>query len=187
MSTDSIKASARSGVLWGGASQAAGLLLQLLQSIIAARVLGPDRYAEIAVIYVVASVALPLAQSGLGVSIIYLQERDPRKIAQVQGMSILVATAVAAVIFLIADPVADYFRLESASLLVKISAVTIWFSGLSSVWMSQLKRDLIFRDIELAFLMSYMIGFAVVMGGLYAGLGAASVVLGQACAATLNA
>jgi O-antigen/teichoic acid export membrane protein len=187
MATDSIKASARSGVLWGGASQAAGLALQLLQSIIAARVLGPERYAEIAVIYVVSAIALPLAQSGLGVSIIYLQERDPKRIAQVQSMSILVATAVAALIFLSAEPVAAYFRLAHASFLVKASALTVWFSGISSVWMSLLKRDLIFRDIEIAYLTSYAVGFILVMTSLYLGAGAASVVLGQACAAALNA
>ncbi len=185
--TDSIKASARSGVLWGGGSQAISLVLQLLQSIVAARILGPENYAEIAVIYVVAAVALPFAQSGLGVAIIYFRETDPKKIAQVQGLSVVVASLAAAAIYALAEPVAGYFRLEGAAILVKISAAAVWFAAISSVWQSQLKRNLRFRDVEIAYLASYSIGFVLIMAGLWAGYGAVSVIAGQAAAAFFNA
>lgn len=185
--TDSIKASARSGILWGAGSQALSLVLQLLQAVVAARILGPEQYAAIAVIYVVAAIALPFAQSGLGIAIIYFRESDPKKIAQVQGLSVIVASLAAAAVYALAEPAAAYFRLPDAALLVQIAAIAVWFSAICSVWQSLLKRNLSFRDVEVAYVVSYALGFAIVMLGLWAGYGAVSVIAGQAAAALFNA
>lgn len=185
--SDSIKAKARSGVLWGVVAQLVVVGLQLLQSVVAARLLGPGAYAEIAVIFVVAAVAVPFAQSGLGVSIIYFQECDPKRIAQIQTLSILVATLSAAAVYAAAEPVAAYFRLEGAALLVKIAAAQVWFSAITTVWQSLLKRNLIFRDAEIAYVISYVIGFITIMAGLALSFGAVSVIVGQTVAAAFNA
>ena len=122
-------------------------LIQLLATMVLARVLSPAEFG----IYAIGAAAMALAQSlrDFGVAQYLVQEREltPDRIRTALGVSILIAWTLAASLYGLSDPVARYYDQEGLGGVLRVLSMGFVVLPLSAPALALLRRDLNFDKL----------------------------------------
>src|SRR6218665_3231074 len=158
----SLGARSMSVVFWGAGGSAVRLLMQIATQIVLARLLGPTEYGVFAVGSIVISFSGFFSDIGLAYGLIQKREVSDRDVRFVFTWQIVMGLLVSIAVAWGAGPVAIFFGEPRAEPVVRALAVICLINALAAPAGNLLKRALDFKTQQLAFLISYLIGYVLV-------------------------
>jgi O-antigen/teichoic acid export membrane protein len=163
--------------VWGSGGVA---LLKVMVLVILTRLLAPADFGLVSAALVVIAFSLNFSQLGLGPALIQRPDLQPRHVSSAFYASIGFGLLVAAIIWLAAPLIAQFFRMEHLTPVVRALALVFPIAGIATVPESLLQRDLRFRLLANRDVFAYGIGYGIVGVGLaLLGWGVWALVLAQ--------
>lgn len=151
-----------SAVFWGGFGSALRALLQIITQIILARLLGPSEYGVFAIASIVLSFSKFFSDIGISYGLIQKKTIDDEDIKFVFTWQVILGAAVALGVFLLAGPLARFFNEPRVVPVIQVSSVICFITALASLSGNLLKRELDFKSIQAAQVISYIVGYIVI-------------------------
>lgn len=151
-----------SAVFWGAGGTVLRMLLQIGAQIMLARLLGPDQYGVFAIAATVIGFSAFFSDVGLAYGLIQKPQITERDVRFVFTWQVLLGAGVSALVWLAAGPVAAFFGEPRAEPVLRALSVLCLLNALAAPALNLLKREIDFKRIHIAHLISYLIGYVVV-------------------------
>ena len=150
-----------SGLGWSYLSTFVKALLSLLVLVILARLLTPVDFGLLAIAWIFIMLGNRFGQAFVGPAIIQRAELTDRHIQVGFTLSALIGVALAAMIWLLAPFIGDFFRESTATQVLQALSIIFVISGIGSVPAHLLRRDLRFKELMVADVLAYSIGYGL--------------------------
>jgi O-antigen/teichoic acid export membrane protein len=126
------------------------ITLQLLSSIVLARIIAPEEYGLFAVALIFAGFAAIIKEFGVNNYLVKEKTLSPEIISSAYGTSLLISAVVAISLFLLAYPVAHFYQKPQLIPLLQLLSLNILLSPFGSIIDCLLKRQLLFKPALIA-------------------------------------
>lgn len=166
-----LKQKALSGILWKLMENGGTQGIQLLTTIILARLVDPVDYGPISLTAIFISVATILVQSGFGMSLVQRQDVTEADFSSALWLSMAVALLMSIVFFVISPFVAAYYRSPAVKDVLRVLSVILFFNAGQSVNNGILARKMEFSKIFRASLTAVLSSGTVGITMAYLGFG----------------
>ena len=150
-----------SGLGWSYLSTFVKAFLSLLVLVILARLLTPVDFGLLAIAWIFIMLGNRFGQAFVGPAIIQRAELTGLHIQVGFTLSALIGVALAAVIWLLAPFIGDFFRESTATQVLQALSIIFVISGIGSVPAHLLRRDLRFKELMVADILAYSIGYGL--------------------------
>ena len=150
-----------SGLGWSYLSTFVKAFLSLLVLVILARLLTPVDFGLLAIAWIFIMLGNRFGQAFIGPAIIQRAELTDRHIQVGFTLSVLIGIAMAAMIWLLAPFIGDFFRESTATQVLQALSIIFVISGIGSVPAHLLRRDLRFKELMVADILAYSIGYGL--------------------------
>lgn len=151
-----------SAVFWGAGGTVLRMLLQIGAQVTLARLLGPEQYGIFAIGATVISFSGFFSDVGLAYGLIQKSEVSARDVRFVFTWQVILGSGVTALVWLGAGPIAVFFGEPRAAEVVRLLSVLCLLNALAAPSLNLLKRQLDFKCIQIAQLLSYVVGYVMV-------------------------
>lgn len=149
-------------VFWGAGGTVLRMVLQIGAQITLARLLGPEQYGVFAIGATVIGFSGFFSDVGLAYGLIQKTDVTPRDVRFVFTWQIILGSAVTALVWAGAAPIAQFFGEPRAAGVVRVLSVLCLLNALAAPSLNLLKRQLDFKQIHVAQLASYVAGYLLV-------------------------
>lgn len=149
-------------LFWGAAGSALRMALQVASQVVLARVLGPAEYGVFATCQIVIALSVFLADVGLAYGLIQKADVTDADVRFVVAWQWILGLVVAGGIVLGRDAIAGWFAEPRAAPVLALLAGVCLVNALAAPSLNLLKRDLDFKRVQMASVVSYFVGFFVV-------------------------
>ncbi len=143
-------------VAWGSGIMA---LLKVVVLVLLTRLLSPADFGVVSAALIVIVFALTFSQLGLGPALVQRPELRPEHISTAFYASSFFGILAGATIWLVAPLVAQFFRMDGLAPVVRVLAFLFPIMGFSAVAESLLQRELRFRLLANADVVTYGVGY----------------------------
>ena len=150
-----------SGLGWSYLSTFTKAFLSLLVLVILARLLTPVDFGLLAIAWIFIMLGSRFGQAFVGPAIIQRAELTDRHIQVGFTLSVLIGIAIAAMIWLLAPFIGDFFRESTAAQVLQALSIIFVINGIGSVPAHLLRRDLRFKELMVADVLAYSIGYGL--------------------------
>lgn len=164
------------GTMWSAVDKFGIVLLQFVINIVLARMLTPDDFGVVAMIFIFVAVSQTLVDGGFAAALIQKIEPSPTDYSTIFFWNILFSATLYAVIFVAAPIVAEFFGVEHLAMLLRVLGVVVVINALTLVQRTTLRKKLDFKTIAIVDLLAYSISAAVAVLMAHRGCGAWSLV-----------
>lgn len=168
-----------SGLFWKVLENGGSQGVQFIVSIILARLLSPSEYSIIALIMIFITIANVLVQNGFGTALIQKKDANERDFSSVFYLSLLAASFVYAIIFLIAPTLAAFYRMEILKDVLRVMGIVVFPGAVISIQNALIARKMAFRNLFISTLIAAVISGAVSIGMAMQGFGVWALVCQQ--------
>ena len=145
--------------------------ISFVVSVILARLLDPSDYGVLTMLTVFIAVSQVFVQSGLNTALIQKKDVDETDLSSVFYVSLLIAAALYALLFFLAPAIGAFFGMDALSPVLRVLALVLLPGALVSVQNAVIARQMAFRRLMAASLLSTALSGAVGIGMAAAGLG----------------
>lgn len=149
-------------VFWGAGGTVLRMVLQIGAQVVLARLLGPEQYGVFAIGATVISFSAFFSDVGLAYGLIQKPQVTERDIRFVFTWQVLLGAGVSLGVWAAAGPVAVFFGEPRAEPVLRVLSVLCLLNALAAPAMNLLKREINFKRIHTAQLLSYVLGYLVV-------------------------
>lgn len=146
-----------SGLFWRFAERCGAKGVELIVSIVLARLLSPDVYGVVAMVTVFITLSQVFVDSGMGNALIQKKDSDDLDFSTVFYFNIALCLTIYSIVFLMAPYIAQFYANESLTWVLRILAITIILSALKNVQQSYVSKHMLFKK----FFFSTLIGTIV--------------------------
>ena len=150
-----------SGLGWSYLSTFTKAFLSLLVLVILARLLTPVDFGLLAIAWIFIMLGNRFGQAFVGPAIIQRAELTDAHIQVGFTLSVMIGIAIAAMIWLLAPFIGDFFRESTATEVLQALSIIFVISGIGSVPAHLLRRDLRFKELMVADVLAYSIGYGL--------------------------
>ena len=173
------KNTVKTSLFWAFLDQFSSKGIGIVVSIILARILAPDDFGMMGLIYFFTAISQELVDGGLSASLIRHKETNEKDYSTIFVTNVFVSLILYAILFLIAPYFASYYKIPELEKLLQVYGVIFIINALSNVQIALLTKELLFRKILLINLPGIIIGalLGVTLG--YLGYGVWSIVYMQ--------
>ena len=176
----SLGAKSVAGVSWSYLSIFARALLTLAVLSVLARFLTPHEFGLIGITWIVVDLGVVLGQASIGHALVQLPELKRRHLELALALSLIAGVGIAGSTWLLAPTLAALFNEPGLSPYLQVSCLALVVASLSVVPAHRLRRELRFKQLRLAELLAYGIGYAILATSLaLLGFGAWALVAGE--------
>lgn len=165
--------------IWRFAERSGAQFVTFIVTIVLARILAPEDYGKIALITVFIAIMQVFVDSGLGTALIQKKDADDLDFSSVFFFNFAMCLILYAIMFLAAPFIADFYRDDSLTAIVRVISLTIIISGVKGIQQSYVSRNMLFKRFFYATLggtiFSAFLGIALA----YAGCGVWAIVAQQ--------
>lgn len=158
-----------SNFIWRFAERCGAQVVQLIVSIVLARILAPEAYGTIALVLVFANILQVFVDSGLGNALIQKKDADDLDFSSVFYFNICWCLVLYAIIYFCAPLISDFYDDQSLTAIVRVLCLTVVISGLKNVQQAYVSRTMQFKKFFFATLFGTIM--SAIMGILLASLG----------------
>ncbi|MCP4353994.1 MAG: lipopolysaccharide biosynthesis protein [Desulfobacterales bacterium] len=176
---DDIASQAKQGILWTVLFDAVQFLIRFGGSIILARILFPEDFGLMAIVSIVLQLARRLTNFGFNMVLIQLKEVKNEHFETVFVTNLFLMGLLVTILFFGAPFIADFFDNHKLELIVKVIGFNFILQAFSSVSIAILRRNMKFKEMELANVISESIAVLSPVGFAIAGFGVWSLVFGS--------
>jgi O-antigen/teichoic acid export membrane protein len=159
---NSLSTRSLSAVFWGAGGAIVRLLLQFGSQVVLARILGPEQYGLFAIGAIVISFSNFFSDIGLAYGLIQKETVNQRDVRFVFTWQVILGTAVMLAIYFSSATIAEFFGEIRAFEVIQAMAIICLLNAMAAPSLNLLKRDLDFRRIQLAQIISFIVGYLVV-------------------------
>ena len=157
----SLSARALSGLGWSYLATFVKAFLSLLVLVILARLLAPADFGLLAIAWIFILLGIRVGQGLVGPAIIQRSELTDRHIQAGFTLSLMIGLLVAVMIWLVAPVVGEFFKESEAALILQWLSVIFIINGIGNVPAHLLRRELRFRELMIADILAYSIGYGL--------------------------
>jgi O-antigen/teichoic acid export membrane protein len=148
-----------------------GLVLQVVSTMVIARILTPEEIGVFAIAAVFSTLASMFRDFGVGEYLIQERELNNDKIAAALALNISVSWMMAAAMFLGAPLVARFYAYPGVAAVMHVQAIGFLLVPFGAVTMAWFRRELNFRPVMICNVAGNVTSFAVSIGMAWAGFG----------------
>jgi O-antigen/teichoic acid export membrane protein len=161
-SPSSLTRRAVGGMAWVAWGSGAIAVLKVLVLVLLTRLLSAADFGVVSAALVVITFSLNFSQLGLGPALVQRPTLEPRHISTAFLASTGLGLLVAAMVWLAAPLVAEFFRMDHLTPVVRALALVFPITGISTVPESLLQRELRFRLLSNRDIVAYGLGYGAV-------------------------
>ena len=158
-----------SNFIWRFAERCGAQIVQLIVSVVLARILAPEAYGTIALVIVFANILQVFVDSGLGNALIQKKDADDLDFSSVFYFNICWCLVLYAIIYFCAPLISNFYDDQSLTAIVRVLCLTVVISGLKNVQQAYVSRTMQFKKFFFATLlgtiMSAIIGILLALAG----------------------
>lgn len=166
-------------ILTVGFEKISMILIQLITSVVLARLLTPSDYGTIAMISIFISLSSALVEAGLGGSLVYYKDVDDKDYSTVFWLNIISSIVLYLIIFSISSTVSEFYGHPELSRVLKISGLSIVFSAVGTIQLMIMYKKLLFKKLAYISIASYVVSAIIAIVLAYRGLGVWALVAQQ--------
>lgn len=156
-------------LIWRFAERCGAQVIQLIVSIVLARILAPEAYGTVALVVVIAQISQVFVDSGLGNALIQKKEVDDLDYSSVFYFNVVWCLIVYGIIFFSAPMISSFYNDMSLIPIIRVLCLTVVVSGLKNVQQAYVSRNLQFKKFFFATLggtlLSAIIGILLALAG----------------------
>lgn len=146
--------SVSSSLVWKFIERVSVQLVQLIVSIVIARILLPEQYGVMAILNIFISISATIVQSGLAQYLIQKENVTKKDYSTVLTCSFSIALVLYLVIFIAAPYLAVYFDYPELKGMLRVLAISLFITAVSSVQMAFVRRNMLFANLSITSLIS---------------------------------
>lgn len=176
---DSLKQKTAVSFIWKFLERSGASLVQLLVQIVMARVLAPDDFGMLAVILVFVSIGNVVVQSGLSTALVQAPDVDDDDFSTVFWISLVISLLLFLCVFVAAPYIGEFYHSSELTWPLRILMMVLVINALNSVQVSYVQRELEFKKIFYATIISVIISGSFGIGSALAGFGLWALVIQQ--------
>lgn len=150
-----------SGLLWKLLELGGTQGIQLVVSIILARILSPEEFGTISLITIFITIANTFVQSGFATSLVQKKDVYDDDYSSVLWVSLLFAAVMYAVLFFAAPFIAEYYSVPVLTSLIRVTGIILFPGALVSIQTSYVSRNMQFNKLFTGSLVSVIVSGAV--------------------------
>ena len=159
MQEKSLSARTISGLGWSYLGTFIKAFMTLLVLVVLARLLAPAEFGLFGIAWIFTTMGVRFGQAFVGPAVIQRAELTDRHIAAGVTLSLLIGGAVTVLFWLLAPVIGEFFREPTATRVVQVLSIIFIINGVGCVPVHLLRRDLRFRELMVADVMAYSIGY----------------------------
>lgn len=133
------------GTVWALLERFSNQIIVFVVSMVLARLLTPADYGTVALLSLFIVVANVLVDSGLGLALIQKKDASELDFNSIFYVSLFLSTALYLVLFFSAPFIADFYNVDLLVSILRIEALTLFFSSLNTVQNAEIARNLLFN------------------------------------------
>jgi len=160
--TENLSQRSISAVLWGASGSAVQLILQFGIQVVLARLLGPEQYGLFAIAFVVITFSNFFSSIGIAYGLIQKRTVTDEDVRFVNFWQLSSGLIVAITVFLLAETMAGFFQEPRVTPVIQALSVVCLIQAAAGPSLNLLNRDLDFKSIQLAGVVSYAFGYGLV-------------------------
>lgn len=145
MSNDSLKGKTIAGLFWTFAERIGAQLVSFVVSIVLARLLMPEEYGIIAIVWVFINFCNVFVNSGFGRALIQKKDADELDFSSVFWFSIGMSVVLYAALYAAAPWIAWYYDMEPLTAVLRVMGLRLIVAALNTVQKAKVSRDMEFR------------------------------------------
>lgn len=158
--------------IWRFAERCGAEIVQVVVSIVLARLLAPTDYGTVALMNVFISILSVFVNCGLSGALIQKKDADDTDFSTVFYAQIVFCLAIYGILFFVAPFIANFYDMPEMTSMIRVLSLTLVIAGVKNIQSSYVSRTMQFKRFFFATL-GGTIGAAIVgIGMAYAGLGA---------------
>ena len=184
--SESIKQQAINGVLWSGIQKFGISFISFVSNIVLARLLTADDYGCIGLLAIFIAVSNALVLGGFISALIQKKDADETDFSTVFFWNIVVSVLLYGVLFFASPYIANYYRIERLSTVLRVQGLILLINGLSAVQTTLLRKTLQFKKLATINLVSAVVSISVALVLAYHGFGVWSLVAQQLVSSSCN-
>ena len=172
----SLKAQAKSGMIWTFAQQFGSQIISFAISIVLARLLTPEDFGTIALFGVVMGIASTLISGGMGSSLIRDKNTNEKDYSTVFIFNIVLSIIMYGIVYITAPYIADFYKIPTLSAIIRVYALVLIINAFNIIQSTRLSKNMAFKTMFKIQLPSLIIGGVIGIAFAYAGFGVWSLV-----------
>ena len=167
--------------LWKFFESAGVHLLQMVITILLARMLTPDDYGLMAIVLVVITFLGLFINSGISSYLVYMKEIRKQDFLTLLLFNVIVSIFLMLLLFVFADAIANYYSAPSLSPLIKAMSITLPFSAVSSVYNAYAMKMSLFKTLFIRNIIALPVSGVIALMLAFTGFGVWALVIYQIC------
>lgn len=169
-----LRRSTFSATRWTAAATILRTLLQVVQTMVLARLLAPQDFGLMATAGAMCAVAALFADGGLGSALMHFALPDRKTLSTIHWLNLGIAVAMALVLVLLSWPLAQAFRQDSLQPMLWLLALAFPLGAFGQPYRVLAEKELRFATLAVQEITAALTGFLVALAVALAGGGAAS-------------
>ena len=169
--SDNLGAIATRGVFWTGAGQIVRQVIQVVGSIVLARLLAPDDFGLLGMAMFFIGIGQLFADFGIGSAIVQSRADDRVVLSSCFWLNLGVAAGLVLLILALSPLIADFYRRADLVPVVALLSMNLMLAGLQVVPHAVLYRDMRFRTLASAQIAGSLAGAVIAIAMAWAGNG----------------
>ncbi len=165
--------------LWRFAERSGAQIIQLVVSIILARLLEPEVFGTIAILMVFITILDVFIDSGLGTALIQKKDADDTDFSSVFYFNICMCIILYSIIFGCAPLIASFYNDTSLITLIRVLGLILIISGIRNIQQAYITKNMLFKKFFFSTLGGTIISAIVGIGMAYQGYGVWALVIQQ--------
>lgn len=149
---------------WSALEQGSVKVVQLVVQIVLARIIAPEAFGVLAILLVLINIADIIAQSGLGTALIQDSRANKTSYSTAFWLSLLIALVLYAVLFICSPYIASFYSMTNLDLYMRVLAVALFLNSASSIFRSNLQKELYFKTLFKCSMISSLLSGAIGIG-----------------------
>ncbi len=168
--TSSLTTKTVSGIFWNGVQKFSTLGIQLLITIIIARILSPEDYGLIGMLSIFTALGIVILDSGFGQALIRKQDATDTDYSTIFFLQIIIGFVIYIILFSLSPFIAEFYNTPRLENIAKIIFLVFPLNSLGLIHSTLLKKQLKFKSYAkitiLSSLMSGIIGIILAYNGM---------------------
>lgn len=179
MQSENMKEQVIRGLFWRYMERTLAQAIQMIVSIVLARILLPEEYGVLSLVTVFINIALIFVQSGFGNALIQKKEADHTDFSTVFYFSVLLGIGLYGVMFLIAPLISGFYQYDILTPVLRVLSLSLILAGINNVQQAYVSRTMQFRKFFLSTAVGSIVSAFTGIGAALAGWGIWALVVQQ--------
>lgn len=147
MSMDSIRKKTISGLFWAFAEKIGAQAISFLVSIVLARLLFPEEYGAVSIVFVIINLCNVFVDSGLARALIQSKDTTELDYSSVFYCTLVISVVVYGALFFAAPYIAVFYKMEILEPVIRVMGLRLLLASYSSVLKAQVSKQMQFKKL----------------------------------------